>query len=264
MRWLGAGIAELWSADGALLYVDAWLWNNAGWQAFGLERPGDLASPQAFAEAVKARNADTVAFLVTHDHRDHMEDLFEALTALGQAGIAVQVVMQSDLARAGLVQAFQDAGLDPAALIVTGGAGANIGGRVRVGPATVTVVPAVHSTLAGYPAVGYIVSVAGVTLYCSGDTDAFGDMRLVGERYRPDVALLCVGGGPFTMDPAGAALATELLGCSNAVPIHYAHNPNGLGVEAGAQFGDAVRARGTSAQVHVLKPGQAVTFPSED
>lgn len=260
IRWLGAGIAELWTAAGDLLFVDAWLWNNAGWEAFGAQRPASLASPEAFADSVRDRGAEAVAFLVTHDHRDHFQDLFGALTALAAAGVGARVVMQSDLARAGLVDAFTDAGLDPAALIVTGGAGLNIGGRTRIGSATVTTVPAVHSTLAGYPAVGYVVEAAGTSVYCSGDTDVFGDMALIAQRYRPEVAVLCVGGGPFTMDPSGAALATELLGCTEAIPVHYAHNPNVLGTEAGEQFARAVTARGLNVRVHVLRPGDTVAF----
>lgn len=258
VRWLAGGVAELASADRALLYVDAWLWSNGGWDPFGTPRPAEYADAAAFAAYVKQRDAAVVGFLVTHDHRDHIEDLYSALGGLGAAGVEVSVVMQSDLARAGLVGAFADAGLDPASLIVTGGAGINIGGRATVGPATVTAVPAVHSTLAGHPAIGYIVEVAGTTLYCSGDTDAFGDMQLIAQRYRPDSALLCVGGGPFTMDPAGAALATELLGVRQVVPIHYGHNPNVLGPDAGHRFADEVAKRGLDVRTHVLRPGETV------
>lgn len=258
VRWLAGGVVELATADRALLYVDAWLWSNGGWDRFGVTRPPGVSDAAAFARYVQQRDAAVVAFLVTHDHRDHIEDLYEALQALDSAGVEVRVVMQSDLARAGLVGAFSDAGLDPASLIVTGGAGINIGGRTTVGPATVTAVPAVHSTLAGHPAIGYIVEVAGTTLYCSGDTDVFGDMRLIGQRYRPDSALLCVGGGPFTMDAEGAALAAELLGVREVVPIHYGHNPMVAGPDAGQRFADEIAKRDLDVRAHVLRPGETV------
>ena len=44
-------------------------------------------------------------------------------------------------------------------------------------------------------------------------TDVFGDMALIRELHRPDVAFLPIG-GHYTMDPAGAAKAVELLGVS--------------------------------------------------
>ena len=49
-------------------------------------------------------------------------------------------------------------------------------------------------------------------------------MRLIGELHRPDVAFLPIG-GHFTMDPAAAAKATELLAPRIVVPIHYGTFP---------------------------------------
>jgi L-ascorbate metabolism protein UlaG (beta-lactamase superfamily) len=49
-------------------------------------------------------------------------------------------------------------------------------------------------------------------------------MRLINELHRPDVAFLPIG-GHFTMDPAAAARAVELLGCATVVPIHYGTFP---------------------------------------
>lgn len=45
---------------------------------------------------------------------------------------------------------------------------------------------------AGEPA-GYVVRLEnGLTLYHAGDTCVFGDMRIIGELYQPDVAMLPV------------------------------------------------------------------------
>ena len=46
----------------------------------------------------------------------------------------------------------------------------------------------------------------GFKIYHTGDTDVFGDMALIGRCYKPDLALVCIG-GYFTMDPEGAAFA---------------------------------------------------------
>ena len=72
----------------------------------------------------------------------------------------------------------------------------------------------------GEPA-GFVVEVEnGFRFYHAGDTNVFGDMRYIGELYRPDVALLPIG-GHFTMGPREAALAVELLGVKHVIPIHY-------------------------------------------
>jgi L-ascorbate metabolism protein UlaG (beta-lactamase superfamily) len=60
------------------------------------------------------------------------------------------------------------------------------------------------------------------------------------------------------MGPDGAAIAVELLGCSAAVPIHYAHSPRASGPEAGPEFARLVQAATPGVQVHVPKPGESV------
>jgi L-ascorbate metabolism protein UlaG (beta-lactamase superfamily) len=162
------------------------------------------------------------------------------------------------MARAGLVQRFQAEGLDNESIIVNGGVGTNLGGTATHGEMQVWCVPAVHSQFLPYPPVGYVIEIGGVRFYASGDTDVFGDLRLVGQRYKPDCALVCVGNRAFTMGPDGAALAVELLGCRAAIPIHYAHNPRARGPEAGPEFASLVYANDPSIAVHVLKPGDKV------
>ena len=49
-------------------------------------------------------------------------------------------------------------------------------------------------------------------------------MRLIGELYRPELAMLPIG-GHFTMGPREAALAVELLGVKHVIPIHYGTFP---------------------------------------
>jgi L-ascorbate metabolism protein UlaG (beta-lactamase superfamily) len=73
--------------------------------------------------------------------------------------------------------------------------------------------------------VGFVLQLEnGRRVYFAGDTDVFGDMTLIGELHRPDVAFLPIG-GHFTMGPRGAAKAVELLGVSTVVPIHWGTFP---------------------------------------
>jgi L-ascorbate metabolism protein UlaG (beta-lactamase superfamily) len=104
----------------------------------------------------------------------------------------------------------------------------NLGGTVQLGDVAATMVEAKHSAgvqdergthYAGVAA-GYVLSIAnGPVLYHAGDTAVFGDMKLIGELYRPEVAVLPIG-GHFTMGPKEAALAVSLLGAKTILPIH--------------------------------------------
>ena len=112
-------------------------------------------------------------------------------------------------------------------------------------------------THVGGEPVGWIIELEnGFRIYHAGDTAVFGDMRLIGERYRPDLALVPIG-GHFTMDPADAAWAvTQLLKPRVAIPMHYGTNPLAKGTAK--EFVDAI---GSSAvKIIVAVPGQALEF----
>jgi L-ascorbate metabolism protein UlaG (beta-lactamase superfamily) len=259
VRWLGGGVVELATPDyKQMAYIDAWIWNNAGWTRFNVPKPPEYASKDGFVQYVKSKSPQAVLVLLTHDHGDHIGDYFEMLQALNAAGVPVKTGGQSDLMRKGLVPQFKSAGLDPAQIVLNGGGSMNFGGISKHGDMTVHLVPAIHSTLAGYPSAGFIVEIGGVRVYASGDTDLFGDMKLIGERYRPQLGFFCVGDGPYTMGPEDAARACQMTGISQAVPVHYAHNAQVLGIQAGEDFRRAVAAITPSVKVHVMKPGDGI------
>ena len=60
----------------------------------------------------------------------------------------------------------------------------------------------------------------GKTIYHSGDTALFSDMKLIGERHPIDIAFLPIGDN-YTMGPEDAAYAAKLLGAKITVPMHY-------------------------------------------
>ena len=259
VRWLGGGVVELATPDyKQMAYIDAWVWKNAGWTRFNVAKPPEYATKEGFVQYVKAKSPQAVLVLLTHDHGDHIGDYFEMLQALNAAGVPVKTGGQSDLLRKGLVPEFKNASLDPPQIVLNGGGSMNFGGAAKHGDMTVHLVPAVHSTLAGYPAAGFILEIGGIRVYASGDTDLFGDMKLIGERYRPQLGFFCVGNGPYTMSPQDAARACQMMGVSQAVPVHYAHNAQVLGPQAGEEFRAAVARIAPSVKVHVMKPGDSI------
>lgn len=71
----------------------------------------------------------------------------------------------------------------------------------------------------GEPA-GVIISMGGKTIYHTGDTGLFMDMKLIGELNEIDLMLLPIGDN-FTMGINDAAIAAEFVRPKLAVPMHY-------------------------------------------
>ncbi|MEW5946657.1 MAG: metal-dependent hydrolase [bacterium] len=67
---------------------------------------------------------------------------------------------------------------------------------------------------------GMLVSMGGRTIYHTGDTGLFYDMKLIGEMNPVDLALVPIGDN-YTMGVADAVKAVELIRPRAAVPMHY-------------------------------------------
>jgi L-ascorbate metabolism protein UlaG (beta-lactamase superfamily) len=102
--------------------------------------------------------------------------------------------------------------------------------------------------------VGVVVELEnGFRFYDAGDTEVFGDMRLIAELHRPELAILPIG-DHFTMGPRQAALAVELLGVKHVMPIHYGTFPILTGTpEALRRELDARGLR--DVEIHAPEPG---------
>jgi L-ascorbate metabolism protein UlaG (beta-lactamase superfamily) len=121
--------------------------------------------------------------------------------------------------------------------------------------------PALHSSTLELPggetramglASGYLVRVAGKTIYHAGDTGLFGDMSLIG-RHGIDVALIPIGDF-YTMGPADAIDALGLLRPKLTVPMHYNTFP-AIRQDAEAF---ARKAQQNGHAVRVMKPGETL------
>ena len=186
---------------------------------------------------------DTV--LITHGHFDHFGDTIPLAQQTGATAVANFEIFAY----------LQSQGVENAMPIQKGG-------TVEVGGIKVTAVNAFHSsniqtpdgnTIYGGEPMGYVLEFeSGFKLYHAGDTALFGDMRLIGELYNPDIALLPIG-NQVVMSPFEAAHAARLLGVSHAVPIHYGTFPFLPGTPE--EFQEHAPKLAPDLNVHVMQPG---------
>lgn len=101
---------------------------------------------------------------------------------------------------------------------------------------------------------GVILTLENKTIYHTGDTGLFSDMKLIAERHPVDVCFVPIGDN-FTMGIEDASYAINtLIQPKISVPIHYNTFP--LIEQNPEDFKNAV----THGQVQILKPGQSVQF----
>jgi L-ascorbate metabolism protein UlaG (beta-lactamase superfamily) len=107
------------------------------------------------------------------------------------------------------------------------------GGTQTVAGVRITMTDAVHSGsmtedgvivyLGG--AAGFVLRQANMpTIYFAGDTALFGDMKIIAELYKPEIAFLPIG-DHYTMGPDTAAIAAKWLGVKQVVPMHWGTFP---------------------------------------
>jgi L-ascorbate metabolism protein UlaG (beta-lactamase superfamily) len=146
------------------------------------------------------------AIVLTHGHADHLGD-------------TVDIAKANDATVFGAFEIVECMGEQGIA-----GEPGNPGGKIATDFGWVAFTQAFHSSsyngrYMGMPC-GVIVNLGGTTVYHLGDTTIFGDMKLLGEIYRPDIAMVPIG-DRFTMGPELATRATELIKPKVAVPMHY-------------------------------------------
>jgi L-ascorbate metabolism protein UlaG (beta-lactamase superfamily) len=172
-----------------------------------------------YADAYRtAEQVDVIA--PTHGHYDHVGD--DAMDVVELATIGGTVVCSHDMSLY-----LGERGVEAV--------GMNRGGTFETSGIKLSMVHAEHSgavTLTGGGPTGREVGCWGWVLefedgtrvYHSGDTDLFGDMALVRERWAPTIAVLPIG-GHYTMGPADAARAMRLIGARTVIPVHYGTFP---------------------------------------
>ena len=188
------------------------------------------------------------AMFITHAHFDHIGDAVTLARKYNPKVVAIAETAMWLGGRKGIANVI----------------GLNKGGTVEVEGVKATMTHAIHScgisdgdeVVYGGEAASWVLQFEnGIKVYHAGDTMVFGDMKIIGDLYRPDIALLPIG-DHYTMDPYQAAYAIRLLGIKVVVPMHYGTFPvlTGTPEKLRSLTGDIA-----GLEIVDLRPGETLT-----
>ncbi len=242
--WLGQSAMRITTPGGKVIVIDPFLTKNP-------------KTPDKWKNLDELGKVDLI--LVTHAHGDHFGDA-PALAQKNKAPV---------FGPAGLNQSMITLGILPPELSPRMGKGGTI---TPLGPGIkITQVRAEHSsellwrnpatdkdeTHVGGEPTGFVIELEnGFKIYHMGDTSLFGDMKLIGELYKPDLLMIPIG-GHFVMNPVDAAYATKnYLKPKFALPMHYGTFPMLKGTPE-----EYIKALGkTPTKVMAINPGDKLEF----
>src|SRR5262245_44863806 len=209
--WYGHSCVQLKTPGGKTVLLDPWFGN-----------PTSPASEEIVDECH--------LMLVSHGHFDHLGSGPRAVRDADSLKIARRT--RPAWVSVHELSLWLETELDGSGVEIIG---MNKGGTVSTAGLSVSMVRADHSAgdwsvegngplYLGEP-VGFVIGLEdGRRVIYTGDTDLFGDMELIGQMHKPDVAIMPIG-GHYTMGPAGAARAAKMLGVRAVIPVHYGTFP---------------------------------------
>ena len=237
------------------------------------------------------------AVLLSHVHADHLGDIHQAAANAGECGnpdfsvrtvpipnmVGIAVAKQARLISGGETASFfgmvtKAAGGDPKLVQLL-----RFGAQTMVGKVRVSAVTAVHSNglpgfflgkeqaqlLAangltldmGQPG-GFVLEFSnGLVAYLSGDTGIMSDQELVVRRYyKANLAVMNVGGTPFTTGPAEAAYVVNELVRPRAVIASHVNEAATSGGKLRPESKTAAFVKAAKMPVHVPLSGRTMEF----
>jgi len=224
LTWHGHATCSLETDDGTRLVIDPFFNDNP-------------------ACDVSVDDVEADFILISHGHYDHIADAVPLAERTGATIIATFEVAKF----------MQERGLEASPH--------HIGGGVQYPFGYLKLTPALHGGIVELPGgeaftslpAGLLLNLtSGQRFHHAGDTGLISDMELL--KGQVDVAMLPIG-DRFTMGPADAVRAVEMIEPKVVIPIHYNTWPP-IAQDAQA-FKGAV---GKRAHVEVMKPGDVYEF----
>ncbi len=226
ITWLGHATFRIETPEGKTVLIDPWVMGN----------PSCPEKEKAF------QKIDVM--LCTHGHFDHIGD-------------AVEIAKKHNPMVVGIFELcawMEKKGSKRNSPM-------NKGGTQTVEGIKITMVHADHSCgikdgdeiVYGGEACGFVVEFPnGVKIYHAGDTNVFGDMRIIHELYGPEIAMLPIG-DHFVMGPREAAYACNLLKPQTVIPMHFGTFPVLTGTPA------ELKKLVPEVEIRPMKPGETLS-----
>jgi L-ascorbate metabolism protein UlaG (beta-lactamase superfamily) len=235
IRWLGHPAVEVITAVDEHIFFDPWITGN----------------PVCPIKLEDVKKADVVC--VTHGHPDHIGDALEIVKLTGAKLIcSPEIGFYAD--KKGLKYDEASYPLD-------------IGGSVTIGSATIHMTYSNHTSnlweenklIAASGSCSYVIELEeGVRIFFAGDTGLFSDMRLIGDLYNPQIAILPID-GRYNMGPKLATIAVQWIRPEVVLPIHHGTYPEMR--QNLSDFELMIKERVPGIKLAALKPGESFDYP---
>jgi L-ascorbate metabolism protein UlaG (beta-lactamase superfamily) len=226
ITWLGHATFRVETPGGKIILIDPWVMGN----------------PMCPEKEKSVKKVDVL--LCTHGHFDHIGDAVEIAKRHNPKVVGIPELC-GWLGKKGVTQTAE----------------MNKGGTQTVDDIKITMVHADHSCgikdgdelVYGGEACGYVVEFAnGVKIYHAGDTNVFGDMKIIRELYAPEIAMIPIG-DHYTMGPREAAYACNLLKPKTVIPMHFGTFPPLVGRPSD------LKKLVPDVEIREMKPGETIS-----